>query len=367
MFKLHAAYDKMYKSKDWYFKMKIINKNLKRTASVFLITAALLSSCSSSQGGDSEDSQKAPPAIVVDVLSALDEVTEPDEDETADSTFSPSDDVPAFSFAETQIKADITATHAAVLDTETGKILYSKGWDEHIYPASTTKLLTALFALSVCPSDTEFTPGDELDLVASDSSVAYIKRHHRLSLEMLVEGMLLPSGNDAAYVVAAGVGRMLANEEGVSAREAVTKFMVELNLYGKKIGLKDTQFTCPDGYHNDDHYTTLEDMLLIAELASENEIISKYASVVTDEVTYASGHKMTWSNTNSLIDSTSPSYYKYATGLKTGTTEEAGYCLVATAEKDGKKLIACVFGCKSGTKRFAEAKTLFEKSYDLIG
>lgn len=347
--------------------MKIINKNLKRTASVFLITAMLLSSCSNSHGGDSEDSQKVPPAIVVDVLSALEDVTGPDEDATEDLTDSVGDDVPAFSFAETQIKADITATHAAVLDAETGKILYSKGWGEHIYPASTTKLLTALFALSVCPSDTEFTPGDELDLVAADSSVAYIKRHHRLTLEMLVEGMLLPSGNDAAYVVAAGVGRILANEEGVSAREAVTKFMVELNLYGKKIGLKDTQFTCPDGYHNDDHYTTLEDMLLIAELASENEIISKYASVVTDEVTYASGHKMTWSNTNSLIDSTSPSYYKYATGLKTGTTEEAGYCLVATAEKDGKKLIACVFGSKSGTKRFAEAKTLLEKSYDLIG
>ncbi len=345
--------------------MKIEKKGEAKVASLLLAAAMLLSSCSRGQTGESEDSQKLPPVIVVDVLSALEQTDVPGTDEAFDSE-TDSADLPTFSFADKTVKADISADHGAVLDVETGEILYAKGWGERIYPASTTKLLTALFALSVCPPDIEFTPGDELDLVAEDSSVAYIKRHHRLSLEMLIEGMLLPSGNDAAYVVAAGVGKRLAGEEGVSAREAVTKFMVELNRYAKKIGLKDTQFTCPDGYHNDDHYTTLEDMLLIGKLASENEIISKYASLVTDDVTYASGHKMTWSNTNSLIDRTSPSYYKYATGLKTGTTEEAGYCLVATAEKDGRKLVACVFGSKSGTKRFSDAKTLLEKAYDLI-
>lgn len=337
---------------------------IKKTASFILALNLVLASCSLNEGAVTEEDTRYIPPIVVDVLSALDDTQSPTED-SAPVTDS-CDNAEVFKFATDPIKLEISAEFGAVLDVESGEVLYAKGWGEKIYPASTTKLLTALFALSVCEPSVVFTPGDELELVASDSSIAYIKSNHALTLEMLIEGMLLPSGNDAAYVVAAGVGKRLAGEEGVSAREAVTKFMVELNKYAKSIGLTGTQFTCPDGYHNDDHYTTLADMLMIGKLASENEIIHKYANTVTDDVTYASGHKMTWSNTNSLIDPSSPSYYRYADGLKTGTTEEAGYCLVASADKDGHRLIACIFNSKSNTRRFSDAKELFEEAYDSL-
>ncbi len=337
-------------------------KNIKavKSISAVLLSVILLSSCSQGEPVMT-DTQSTPESdTVAQTLPAVtvEHVTNEPEPET---------DAPAFSISDRQINADISAPFAAVLDCESGDLLYTKGWGEKIYPASTTKLLTALFALSVCDPDTEFTPGDELKLVASDSSLAYIKSNHRLTLEMLVEGMLLPSGNDAAYVIAAGVGRQLAGEEGISASEAVYKFMLELNRYASDIGLTGTQFTCPDGYHDDDHFTTLEDMLKIAERAAVEPIIAKYAAVSTDNVTYASGHKMTWTNTNALIDKYNEDmYYKYATGLKTGTTDEAGACIVATAEKNDRRVIVCIFGAESSGRRFHESKELFKKAYDII-
>ncbi len=322
-----------------------------------LISLIILSSCSSGTetGTDSDSaSRQTLPPITVQVVTDGAEETEASE-------------TPVFSYSDKQIEADITAKYAAVLDCETGELLYTKGWGEKIYPASTTKLLTALFALSVCDPQTEFTPGDELGFVASDSSVAYIRRNHTLTLEMLVEGMLLPSGNDAAYVIAAGVGKQLAGEEGVNASEAVYKFMLSLNEYAQKMGLKDTLFQCPDGYHDPNHYTSLEDMLKIAQAASENSIIAKYGNTSYDEVTYASGHKNTWENTNQLINKYNEEmYYPYATGLKTGTTDEAGACIVATAEKHGRKVIVCIYGSESSGRRFQECKELFEEAYDLI-
>ena len=119
----------------------------------------------------------------------------------------------------------VNAEHAFAYDVDNEEFLYLKGENEIIYPASTTKLLTALFALECAEPDTVFRPGDELQLVGSGSSIAYIKPIHQLTLEMLIEGMLLPSGNDAAYVIAAGVGRILADDETLEGKTAVDLFM----------------------------------------------------------------------------------------------------------------------------------------------
>ncbi len=330
------------------------NKRILQSTAGLIVSMLILSSCSNTQIQTEETypPRETLPPITVQVITSS-----PDE-ETDEPVYVPSNET---------IEADITAKYAAVLDCESGELLYVKGWGEKIYPASTTKLLTALFALQVCDPKTEFTPGDELDFVAYDASIAYIKPNHRLTLEMLIEGMLLPSGNDAAYVIAAGVGRQLAGEEGINASEAVVKFMTSMNAYAQKIGLHGTQFTCPDGYHDPNHYTTLEDMLEIAKLAAEDPIISKYAAMASDSVTYASGHTNEWKNSNSLIDKYNKEmYYEYATGLKTGTTDEAGACLVASAEKNGRRVIVCVFGSESSGRRFHESKELFEKAYDLI-
>lgn len=265
-----------------------------------------------------------------------------------------------FTYSENKINPMISAPYAILIDAKTDEILYMNcAPDAKIYPASTTKVLTAIVALKNCEPEAVFQPGDELDLVAKDSSVAYIKTRHQLSLEMLIEGMMLPSGGDAAYVVAAGVGRRIAKNENLTGKEAVRVFMDEMNRYAKEeLGLTGSHFTCPDGYHDDDHYTTPVDIMTVACAALSEPIIMKYAATQSDDVRYASGHKNTWTNSNSLIDPSSPYYYENATGLKTGTTDEAGCCLLSSAALGSKKVVAGVFGAKNNKIRYSDSRAL---------
>lgn len=262
---------------------------------------------------------------------------------------------------ELPLRREIDAEYAALLDVSTSTVLYEKGGlDTKIYPASTTKLITALIALKYCdPEKTVFKAGNELELVQPGSSLAYILRGHKLKLDTLIAGMLMKSGNDAAYVVAAGVGRVIADDESISPKEAVNVFIREMNRFAKDHGMTGSHFTCPDGFHDDEHYTTMRDMFTVAKMALENEVIMKYTQTLEDKFYYASGENITWTNTNALINPNSDAYYKYATGLKTGTTSEAGNCVLASAEKDGKKLIACVFRHPDSNGKFHDAKALF--------
>ncbi|MGM9681194.1 MAG: D-alanyl-D-alanine carboxypeptidase family protein [Eubacteriales bacterium] len=254
---------------------------------------------------------------------------------------------------------DLSCPQAFVYDMNEGVILYAKGVDRIVYPASTTKLLTILYALTVLSPDELVTPGDEVKLIAADSSVAYVKSYHTLTVEMLVEGMLLPSGNDAAYALAGAAGRKVAGDPDLDGESAVKVFMKGMNDYARKIGCVGTSFTCPDGYYDKNHYTTLEDLILISRLAAENEIICKYAALPYDEVTYASGHTNSWTNTNLMLDENSEYYSPYVTGLKTGSAN-SGYHFICTAEKDGQQYLIGVFGESDKNARFAETLTILD-------
>ena len=136
-------------------------------------------------------------------------------------------------------------------------------------------------------------------------------------------------------------------------------FVDEMNRYGTEVlGLTGSHFSCPDGYHKDDHYTTITDIMTVAYAALSEPLIMKYAGLYHDDVTFASGHSTSWSNGNKLLNPNSPYYYKYATGIKTGFTEEAGYCLVSCAELGEKKVMAGVFGAENNYGRFTDSKNL---------
>lgn len=325
-----------------------------------LASVILLSACTSSEvqtydatSPSSEDAASSEITMGAD--------TKAPSDETSVQTDAETDKQSDFTYAPIEIKREINATHVALLDVEKNEILFEKGGlDTKIYPASTTKLITALLALENCSPETVITAGDELSLMGEGSSIAYIKRGHRLTLDMLIAAMLLPSGNDAAYVVAAGVGRIMANDDSISSKEAVNYFCRKMNSFASEHGLTGSNFTCPDGYHDDNHYTTLHDMLIISSLAVKNETILKYAKTESLSVTYASGEKNSWNNTNELIKASSPYYYSYAIGLKTGTTTEAGKCLVSAAQKDGRTVIACVFNAEGNDDRFASSLLLLK-------
>ena len=337
---------------------------------VFIYTAAL---CSCGGGGDdtyspytaASETETEPGSVTAAETIAetsADTKTETDAQTVTEAETEPEPPSPygIFSYSSNVVNVTVTSPHAILIDAKTKEILYLNcDPEEKIYPASTTKLLTAIVAIHSCELNAVFKPGDELELVASDSTVAYVKKNHELTLEMLIEGMLLPSGGDAAYVAAAGVGRKLAGDENLSGKDAVKVFVAEMNRYGKEVlGLKGSNFTCPDGYHDDDHYTTIIDMMTVAYAALSEPVIMKYTQTAKDDVRYASGHKNTWTNTNKLIDPDSPYFYENATGLKTGTTDEAGCCLVSSAAFSTKKVLAGVFGAKDNKERYNDSRSL---------
>ncbi len=232
-------------------------------------------------------------------------------------------------------------------------VTYSKNGSDVVYPASITKLAVALYAMELMPTETIIEPGEETYFPPEGSSFAYIRPQHTLTLEMLIEGMLIPSGNDAAYAVAVACGRSMA-EEDIEAHEAVEVFMEGLNDYVAELGCTSTHFTVPDGFAGAEHYSTSYDIALIARAAVENEVIMRYAGMYEDDVIYASGHINHWTNTNELLDPTSSSYDKCAIGLKTGSTE-GNYCLVAVYE-DGS--IIGVFGCPTDSARYTAVEKI---------
>ncbi len=264
--------------------------------------------------------------------------------------------------AEQQLEIEISARSAFVYDYTANEILYLKGEDRVIYPASTTKLLTALTVLQILAPETVITPGEELSLVQSGSSLAYIKEHHQLSVSMLIEAMLLPSGNDAAYVLAAATGEALSEGE-VTGKEAVALFISHMNAYGETLGLSDTYFTTPDGLAGKEHYSTVEDMLLITRAADQNALIRRYAALQTATVTYASGHTNTWVNTNALLDPSSPYYRPCVDGLKTGSLDH-NFCIIASAEQNGRRYLIGVFGAPNKNARFADAAAIIDMLFD---
>lgn len=268
---------------------------------------------------------------------------------------------PVISYSPNMLDVSISSTQAFVYDVSNDIVIYTKGQERVVYPGSTTKLLTALYALTLLEPYEVITPGNELELVKAGSSVAYIKSNHSLSVEMLIAGMLIPSGNDAAYVLAAAAGKKLSEDSGIDGKKAVELFMTGLRRYAADIGLCGTALTVPDGYAESEHYTTTEDMIIVSRLALENEIIKKYASMAEASVVYASGHTNNWTNTNKLLDKDSEFYSKYVTGLKTGSID-GEYSLVFSFElEDGRIYIAGVFGSGNKDDRFRDALKIIEK------
>jgi D-alanyl-D-alanine carboxypeptidase (penicillin-binding protein 5/6) len=260
---------------------------------------------------------------------------------------------------------NIKSPQGFVYDVQNNAFVFVKGEEKVVYPGSTSKLVTALYALSVLSADEVITAGDELDFVKPGSSIAYIKKGHKLTVEMLVEGMLLPSGNDAAYVLAAAVGRKTSGRD-LSAHDAMLAFLEGVNNYAWRMGLCGTQITVPDGYADEKHYTTIEDMAITAKAAMGNAIIEKYAKIYTDNVVYASGETNTWVSTNKLLDPVGKYYSRYAKGLKTGSISGEYSLLFAFGFDDGREYIAGVFGADVKNERFEDANTIINYFEDVV-
>lgn len=255
-----------------------------------------------------------------------------------------------------QLAETMQARQILVYDTNTDTILYTKSVEGgKLFPASITKLFSTYVALQYLDPDTVVTAGDELDLVHAGSSIAYVSRGSQIQVKMLVEGMMLPSGNDAAMVLAAAAGRVTAQDENLSAADAVAVFVDEMNRQAEELGFVKTHFANPDGWHTGTHYTCLQDLARIAGLALENETIRKYMRMHDDETHFYSGQYVMWENTNLLLDPDGAYYRTDAIGMKTGYTRPAGYSLMSAFTYEEGAIVVGLFGYTDKYERFPDA------------
>ncbi len=264
------------------------------------------------------------------------------------------------------IETVLQSEYAIVYDVQADEVLFAKNPEEQCYPASTTKILTASVILDNVTEDFLFTAGDEQDFVNPESSLAYIEKGNILNLETTLDAIMLPSGNDASYMAAANVGRVIAGDETLSPEEAVETFVDEMNRTAAGVGAENTHFSDPDGFHSDDHYTTVLDMLKITLYARQKpEIVASGAKPYIDAV-FESGETVSWNNSNKLIHEDSGCYYMYANGLKTGMTDQSGYCVVATARRFDHDVICIVFGAPASDIRWNETISLLDSAFAVI-
>ena len=290
--------------------------------------------------------------------------------EDADEVFADSDiELSKYMVARPRLKDEypidmnILSKYAIVYDVQADKVLYAKNAEEKCYPASTTKILTASVILDNAPEDFIFTAGDELDFVNPESSLAFVEKGNMLDLEDTIDALMLPSGNDASYMAAANIGRYILGDEEASPEDSVQAFMDEMNRAAKLIGTENTHFTAPDGFHDDNHYTTVLDMLKITLYARTKPMIMAAVRKPEKETTFESGEEVYWNNSNKLIHEDSDYYYLYANGFKTGMTDESGYCVVATANRFDHDIICIVFGAEDSSTRWNETIALLDAAF----
>ena len=247
-----------------------------------------------------------------------------------------------------------------------GKSLYEKNSGERFYPASTTKIMTALLLLEHAAADEMVTAGEEVFMVGPDSSTSGLTIGDRIRVGDLLYAVMLPSGNEAAYAAAVYVARQASSRPEMPVQEALDYFTGLMNDRARELGALHTHFANPDGYHDPDHYTTAYDLALIAREALKKDLLRQAAGSRAHQATvWRDGNTVTleWFNTNWLLQPDLPYYYPRATGLKTGHTPEAGGTLVATATDGDLELVAVLLNSTTES-RFQEAASLFDYGFD---
>ncbi len=259
---------------------------------------------------------------------------------------------------------DLSAQYVYALDSSNGQILFDKNSTSKCYPASTTKILTSIVAIESINLDTTFTVGNEINLAEEGSSLAYLVQGEEISLKDLLYGLMLPSGNDAAYTIAVNVARILTGNPILTDNEAVTYFVNLMNEKAQEIGMVDSHFEVPDGYHNKNHYVTAQDMMRLLIYAQRVDILKQVASTQSYSTTALTGQEHTWINTNKLLDQNSSYYYEGVNGFKTGFHDDAGNCLIVTANINSREVFLIIMKSETDDTRYQDATTLLDSIYN---
>lgn len=260
-----------------------------------------------------------------------------------------------FSFSLTVVHAeeDIApnAKSAILIEASTGKVLYEKNIDEKYAPASMTKMMSLLLIMENI--DNRNLRMDEVIKVSKNASSMggsqiFLQENEEMTVEDLLKGITIGSANDATVALAERIGG------------TESAFVELMNKKAKELGLKNTNFKNPTGLDEANHYSSSRDMSIIARELVKHSKILEFSSIYETYLRTDTDNKFWLVNTNKLVR-----FYPGVDGLKTGYTEEAGYCLTATINKDNMRLIAVVMGEPTSSIRNSEVSTLLDYGYNL--
>lgn len=248
-------------------------------------------------------------------------------------------------------QSSITAESALLMDSYTGKILFSKSANVRRFPASTTKLMTALLAFERGNITTMVTTDDACRDIGADSTQIGLLPKEMISLNELLHGLLIASGNDCANAIAVHIGGN------------VKDFVSMMNKRAQELGMTNTHFVNAHGLHHVNHYTTANDMAILVQELLKHPLFTQISSLAkyTIPATNLSDARQIIT-TNHLLrgsEKSNQNYYDACIGGKTGYTAQAGGCFVAVAQKQGMRLIAIVMKDNQNNK-WASVTTLFE-------
>ena len=235
----------------------------------------------------------------------------------------------------------VDAAAAVLMEKETGAILYEQNAHDKLEPASVTKVMTLLLVLEAI-DDGRLALDDMVTVSAHAASMGgsqvYLKEGEQMSVDDMLKAVAVVSGNDAAVALAE---HLAGSEEG---------FVEQMNQRAAELGMADTCFVNCTGLPAAGHLTSAHDIAVMSRALIQHPKIRDYTTIWMDSIR---GGQFQLANTNKLVR-----FYEGATGLKTGSTDAAGYCLSATAERDGMELIAVVLKAKTSEQRFESAKSL---------
>ncbi|MEH7460695.1 D-alanyl-D-alanine carboxypeptidase family protein [Bacillus thuringiensis] len=251
--------------------------------------------------------------------------------------------------AETKPKLAEQASSAIVIEQDTGKVLFEKNPNEKLPPASMTKIMTMLLIMEQIEKGklklTDKVRTSE-HAASMGGSQIFLEPGEEMSVDEMLKGIAIASGNDASVAVAEHIA---GSEEG---------FVDRMNKKAKDLGLKNTHFQNPTGLPAKDHYSTAYDMAVMAKELMKYPLIRKYTGKYEDYLREDTDKKFWLVNTNKLVR-----FYPGVDGVKTGFTTEAKYCLTASAERNGMRVISVIMGSPTSKERNAEVTKLLDYAF----
>nr|WP_295971722.1 D-alanyl-D-alanine carboxypeptidase family protein [uncultured Bacillus sp.] len=239
---------------------------------------------------------------------------------------------------------------AILIERDTGEVLYEKSSQEQLPPASMTKIMTMLLIMEALDKGTlsmkEKVRASEYAASMGGSQI-FLEPGEELTVEEMLQGIAIGSGNDASVAMAE---KIAGSEEN---------FVDMMNKKAKELGLKNTKFQNTTGLPVDDHYSTAYDMAMMAKELLKYEDITKFTGTYEAYLRENTDKKFWLVNTNKLVR-----FYPGVDGLKTGFTKEAMYCLTATAQKDGMRVVAVIFGAPTSKERNAQVTKMLDYAFN---